>query len=168
MHPETGEHANLLATYSTHIQRMRRSLAILVLVCCLCTPARGHPKEHGTVCRYWCRTSDHRYYCCPSGKQDWHGHGWHTIFYPWLWIGAAAGGVADQLSPFLSHWPEVSVTERETKKHCPPLRTHCPRTYDWYTPPNSCDSDSDCGKSEKCCYDVCLEHKTCKLSEWEK
>lgn len=144
--------------------RMHRLFTILALICCIYA-VTGHRKKGHETCRYWCRTAHHQYYCCPSGEHDkWIGHDWHAILHPLLWITAATA----ELSLFHSDWPEVSVTERETEKHCPPLRTHCPRTHDWYMPPISCDADADCDKGEKCCYDVCLEHKTCKQSEWEK
>nr|QOL09964.1 type IIa crustin cruIIa-10 [Penaeus vannamei] len=44
---------------------------------------------------------------------------------------------------------------------CPPVRPQCPpvRTF---RPPSTCSSDSSCGGSDKCCYDTCLRHHTCK------
>ncbi|XP_076167799.1 uncharacterized protein LOC143146923 [Ptiloglossa arizonensis] len=121
---------------------------------------KGHGKDHEHHCRYWCKTSHHRYYCCPTGKHEsWMKHAWRSFLYPWLWINV------DESPLSYPSWPEIVVTEKETETHCPPLRSHCPRTYDWYLPPSVCHHDDDCGEWEKCCPDVCLEHKTCKLGE---
>lgn len=114
---------------------------------------------HAKSCRYWCKTHDHRYYCCPSGKSEsWHGMSWPTFSIPWFWFNFGE-----------SHWhPFVHSPweKKKAKKHCPPLRSHCPRSYDWYDMPTFCDDDEDCHhSSDKCCYDVCLEHKTCKPAE---
>nr|XP_034188058.1 uncharacterized protein LOC117607916 [Osmia lignaria] len=127
--------------------------------------------RRGTSCRqklrggYWCKTMDDRYYCCPSGKSEsWMEYVWYNFLYPLLWTNA------EESPSFHLPWREVYIEkEIETKKHCPPLRTHCPRSYDWYMPPISCDEDEDCHEWEKCCYDVCLEHKICKhVSEEEE
>ncbi|CAK9811631.1 hypothetical protein ANTPLA_LOCUS7102 [Anthophora plagiata] len=122
-------------------------------------PIRAYGREPGHFCRYWCRTIDHRYYCCPSGKEEsWPKYIWHSFLYPWLWR-AGESILADTFTS------EIIVHEKETEKHCPPLRTYCPRSYDWYSPPTSCSDDEDCNGREMCCYDVCLEHKTCKHGE---
>ena len=120
-------------------------------------------KAYLRSCKYWCKMGNHRYYCCPNGKDESeseseHSHSWHSFFFPWLWLGIAA-------EPHIEHpWHEF-MTKWKPKKHCPPLRAHCPRTYKWYKPPKHCDSDHECDEEEKCCYDVCLEHKTCKDAE---
>ncbi|CAK9800838.1 hypothetical protein ANTQUA_LOCUS2593 [Anthophora quadrimaculata] len=130
-----------------------------VILCLAVYPMRAYGREPGHFCRYWCRTIDHRYYCCPSGKaESWPEYIWHSFLYPWLW----RTGESILADTFES---EIIVHEKETTKHCPPSRTYCPRSYDWYSPPTSCSGDEDCNGREKCCYDVCLEHKTCKHAE---
>lgn len=129
---------------------MRRSSLYLLLLFIILT------KAHVRSCKYWCKMGHHRYYCCPSGKSDSSSeHSWHSFLFPWFWFGIVG-------SPVAHPWQEV---EMKPKKHCPPMRTYCPRMYEWYKPPKFCDSDSECEKEEKCCYDVCLEHKTCKKAE---
>ncbi|XP_076051103.1 uncharacterized protein LOC143031311 [Oratosquilla oratoria] len=45
---------------------------------------------------------------------------------------------------------------------CPPVRSVCPLS-DTFQPPNPCFNDDDCyGEQDKCCFDTCLGHKTCK------
>ncbi|KOX75805.1 hypothetical protein WN51_12593 [Melipona quadrifasciata] len=102
---------------------------------------KADEKDHGQLCRYWCRTIDHRYYCCPSGKaKSWLEYIWHFFLYS-LMIAAEP--------PLIEFaWPEIYV--REDEKHCPPLRAHCARTYDWLLPPPIlCNDDKDCDKWEK-------------------
>ncbi|XP_071552780.1 uncharacterized protein [Panulirus ornatus] len=45
---------------------------------------------------------------------------------------------------------------------CPPVRPQCPRVGVSFRPPTTCSHDSKCPGSEKCCYDTCLGHHTCK------
>ncbi|ROT79124.1 antimicrobial peptide type 2 precursor IIb [Penaeus vannamei] len=45
---------------------------------------------------------------------------------------------------------------------CPPVRPQCPPVRSGFRPPNQCSNDSRCPGHEKCCYDTCLEHHTCK------
>lgn len=129
---------------------MRGSSLYLVLL--IVVLAKSYVKS----CKYWCKTGNHHYYCCPSGKSEsWSEHSWHSFFFPWFWPGID--------EPHVEHpWHEM-ITRWASKKHCPPLRPHCPRTYEW--PPELCHSDDECDKGQKCCYDVCLEHKTCKDAE---
>ncbi|XP_047501234.1 glycine-rich cell wall structural protein 2-like [Penaeus chinensis] len=51
---------------------------------------------------------------------------------------------------------------------CPPVRPQCPPVRSGYRPPNQCSNDSKCPGYEKCCYDTCLQHHTCKApgSTW--
>lgn len=117
-------------------------------------------KAYMRSCKYWCKMGDHpnRYYCCPNGKGDSSSeYSWHSFLFPWFWLGIA--GVERHVE---QPWHELMM---KPKKHCPPLRAHCPRAYEWYKPPKHCDSDHECDEGEKCCYDVCLEHKTCKVAE---
>merc|ERR1712106_580569 len=44
---------------------------------------------------------------------------------------------------------------------CPAVRPQCPPVRN-FRPPSQCSSDSRCPGSEKCCYDTCLRHRTCK------
>ncbi|CAL4149818.1 unnamed protein product, partial [Meganyctiphanes norvegica] len=45
---------------------------------------------------------------------------------------------------------------------CPPVRPSCPPTGRSFRPPSQCSSDGRCPGSEKCCFDTCLQHHTCK------
>ncbi|XP_033348247.1 uncharacterized protein LOC117232746 [Bombus vosnesenskii] len=139
--------------------KMFRLIVIFCLIVHVCA-TEAHWKGYRPLCRYWCRTIDHQYYCCPSGKaESWAEYIWYSFLHPWLLM------ITVEFAPIDTFWPE-NVHEEETGEHCPPLRTHCLRTYDWYSlPPTSCHGDEDCDKWEKCCYDVCLEHKTCKHAE---
>ncbi|XP_076761426.1 uncharacterized protein LOC143429636 [Xylocopa sonorina] len=140
---------------------MSSFFVIFCLIVHVTCAASSHEKDHGENCRYWCRTIDHRYYCCPNGKpESVTEYIWHSLLYPWLWTRAVE---SLPIEPFL---PEIFVHKEEIKKHCPPLRVHCPRSNDWHSsPPISCHDDEDCHGWEMCCYDVCLEHKTCKPAE---
>ena len=46
---------------------------------------------------------------------------------------------------------------------CPPVRPQCPPTRAGFRPPAQCSNDSRCPGAEKCCFDTCLQHHTCKL-----
>ncbi|RLU25224.1 hypothetical protein DMN91_003317 [Ooceraea biroi] len=129
------------------------SLCLLLLLVVL---AKAYIKS----CKYWCKIDNHQYYCCPSGKSgSWSERGWHSLFFPWFWFDV------DEHPHVVEHpWHEMMM-KWPAKKHCPPLRPHCPRSYEWYRSPELCHSDHECHEWEKCCYDVCLEHKTCKDAE---
>ncbi|CAL4134592.1 unnamed protein product, partial [Meganyctiphanes norvegica] len=45
---------------------------------------------------------------------------------------------------------------------CPPVRPECPPARQFIQPPNPCTEDAQCSGSNKCCYDICLTHNTCK------
>ncbi|CAL4063316.1 unnamed protein product [Meganyctiphanes norvegica] len=44
---------------------------------------------------------------------------------------------------------------------CPPVRPKCPPTR-FGGPPRQCSNDYSCGGRDKCCFDTCLQHHTCK------
>merc|ERR1712033_134974 len=44
---------------------------------------------------------------------------------------------------------------------CPPVRPSCPPTR-FGQPPRQCSSDGGCAGFDKCCFDTCLQHHTCK------
>merc|ERR1711970_488101 len=44
---------------------------------------------------------------------------------------------------------------------CPPVRPSCPPTR-FGQPPRQCSSDGGCVGLDKCCFDTCLQHHTCK------
>merc|ERR1712142_1190713 len=44
---------------------------------------------------------------------------------------------------------------------CPPVRPSCPPTR-FGQPPRTCSSDGGCAGLDKCCFDTCLQHHTCK------
>ncbi|XP_063597678.1 uncharacterized protein LOC134774247 [Penaeus indicus] len=45
--------------------------------------------------------------------------------------------------------------------HCPPVRPTCPSVRS-VLPPTPCTNDAYCPGADKCCYDTCLEYRTCK------
>ncbi|XP_042226651.1 keratin, type II cytoskeletal 2 epidermal-like [Homarus americanus] len=45
--------------------------------------------------------------------------------------------------------------------YCPPVRTICPPIRN-FLPPYVCSSDGSCPGIDKCCFDSCLHHHTCK------
>lgn len=47
---------------------------------------------------------------------------------------------------------------------CPPIWKRCPRR-NIFGPPNKCNADLECSGQAKCCYDYCLQHKTCKPAQ---
>ena len=49
---------------------------------------------------------------------------------------------------------------------CPPVRPVCPPTRSGFRPPTQCSHDGKCPGSEKCCFDRCLGHHTCKYPEF--
>merc|ERR1712106_544118 len=54
------------------------------------------------------------------------------------------------------------ITAAITKQgQCPPVRPSCPPTR-FGQPPRQCSSDGACGGYDKCCFDTCLQHHTCK------
>ncbi|KAG7158892.1 putative crustin-like antimicrobial peptide 7 [Homarus americanus] len=48
--------------------------------------------------------------------------------------------------------------------YCPPVRPDCPPTR-VFAGPQICINDSQCGGSDKCCYDTCLQESVCKPIE---
>jgi len=44
---------------------------------------------------------------------------------------------------------------------CPRPRPSCVNAFNFGSP-QVCSDDSECGFKQKCCYDTCLEHHTCK------
>merc|ERR1712212_684242 len=54
------------------------------------------------------------------------------------------------------------LTAAITKQgQCPPVRPSCPPTRN-FGPPRTCSSDGACPNFDKCCFDTCLQHHTCK------
>ncbi|XP_037797654.1 uncharacterized protein LOC119592820 [Penaeus monodon] len=45
--------------------------------------------------------------------------------------------------------------------HCPSVRPTCPSVRS-LLPPTPCTNDAYCPGADKCCYDTCLEYRTCK------
>ncbi|KAL0107044.1 hypothetical protein PUN28_015536 [Cardiocondyla obscurior] len=134
---------------------MDRKLLCLLSLCFIFTEA------YTNSCKYWCKMRDHQYYCCPNGESDTSAfeskYNWY-FHLPWFRF---VIGVESHIE---EPWHE-SMTMWKPKKHCPPLRAQCPRSHEWYKPPKHCDADHECEENEKCCFDVCLEHKTCKDAE---
>ncbi|KAG0722485.1 hypothetical protein GWK47_044400 [Chionoecetes opilio] len=61
------------------------------------------------------------------------------------------------------HDPVPAEQSRPTVKggRCPVVRDVCPPTR-FFGPPTTCAHDGDCGYTDKCCFDRCLGHHTCK------
>jgi len=60
------------------------------------------------------------------------------------------------------HDDEVAVLPTVKPGQCPPVRPQCPPTRLGFRPPQQCSNDSRCPGVEKCCFDTCLQHHTCK------
>nr|AME17866.1 CruI-1 [Penaeus japonicus] len=54
-------------------------------------------------------------------------------------------------------------TETNNRGDCPDIRTHCLR---FKGPPNVCAHDGFCPSHQKCCWDTCLDHHTCKPAQF--
>merc|ERR1712243_350383 len=57
---------------------------------------------------------------------------------------------------------EVASLPTVKPGQCPPVRPQCPPTRFGFRPPQQCSNDSRCPGREKCCFDTCLQHHTCK------
>ena len=57
---------------------------------------------------------------------------------------------------------EVASRPIVKPNQCPPVRPQCPPTRFGFRPPQQCSNDSRCPGAEKCCFDTCLQHHTCK------
>ncbi|CAL4178570.1 unnamed protein product, partial [Meganyctiphanes norvegica] len=57
---------------------------------------------------------------------------------------------------------EVASLPTVKPGQCPPVRPQCPPTRLGFRPPQQCSNDSRCPGVEKCCFDTCLQHHTCK------
>ncbi|XP_051166062.1 uncharacterized protein LOC127284590 [Leptopilina boulardi] len=114
----------------------------------------------GKPCKYWCKTDNWEYYCCPKNdekpKEENSMTSMMGILIPHLWFALGF--------PKIYHHAQIPWEEKsEHVKKCPPVRHACPRSNDWwYDAPISCYNDDECISSAKCCFDICLNHKTCK------
>jgi hypothetical protein len=119
-------------------------------------------------CKYWCRDGK-TYYCCSNGRKSNEILSWvmEELFnlHDYFWFLANPWPIIFQRAlPFSwsSHDYSPSDHVQETEGTCPEIRPFCPRSNDWEQPPIRCDTDNECYHMQKCCYDVCLDHKTCK------
>ena len=144
--------------------RVNSLIVFGITVVCMRAAAVPSVAVRSSSCKYWCKEDNNRrahYYCCPSGKPDASTRlsesMWPIMMSPLFWIGLISTSSA-------IHQIQTPMV---IKKTCPPIRTVCPRSHEWNEPPQLCEHDSDCpGWSwEKCCYDVCLEHKVCKPAQ---
>lgn len=126
-----------------------------ILICCIMSMAM---LGFGKPCKYWCKTENWEYYCCPKSEEPKAEKPWISmmeILVPHLWFALGF--------PKLHHHAHVPWMEKaEHVKKCPPVRYSCPRSNDWYDAPIPCYTDDECFSSAKCCFDICLNHKTCK------
>ncbi|KAG7156563.1 whey acidic protein-like isoform X2 [Homarus americanus] len=58
--------------------------------------------------------------------------------------------------------PQISLSTRVKSGRCPPVRHQCPPVRSFAIRPTQCSDDSRCPGRDKCCYDTCLQHHTCK------
>ncbi|KAL7295564.1 hypothetical protein TKK_0011204 [Trichogramma kaykai] len=158
---------------------------LVVVVTLLSAVAECKPWENTKPCKYWCKEGK-QYYCCPSGKKKksmwswsleemmddswlWTTTPWISYLLPVIFQRSSWAPAKPMHHPPLEHAvaEEEEVVEEEVKKSCPEIRPSCPRSiYEW-SKPKPCDGDDECdGHLEKCCYDVCLEHKSCKLAHF--
>ena len=145
---------------------MKSKLLVILYIVSLATEGFTRP------CKYWCKSSEREYYCCPEkyeNQDSWKKNSWGstmTVLIPQLLL--ALGWLREMYHHGDHHendheYHSSPHWEEEPKLQCPSVRPVCPRKYDWwYDPPFHCDSDDDCGSSTKCCFDICLDHKTCK------
>ncbi|XP_037081493.1 uncharacterized protein LOC119102235 [Pollicipes pollicipes] len=63
----------------------------------------------------------------------------------------------------ITHRPPVDQGHQGT---CPPVRPFCPRRSLQSVGPRPCRSDFQCGRADKCCYDVCLKQRVCKPAQF--
>merc|ERR1739842_192137 len=60
----------------------------------------------------------------------------------------------------------TAVSPARTSPLCPlsspGSALQCPHTRAGFRPPAQCSNDSRCPGAEKCCFDTCLQHHTCK------
>ncbi|KAJ8679252.1 hypothetical protein QAD02_015039 [Eretmocerus hayati] len=133
---------------------------------------------------------DAKYFCCPNGDKDkdkdkdpgllhWALNELFELHegYPWLvsnsWMQYLLPVIFKRSQPSFTTTPETTSDpgweEGEDASSptavtggCPKIRPSCPRGSSWLKPPASCGEDGDCSSGEKCCFDVCLDHKTCK------
>ncbi|XP_076051090.1 uncharacterized protein LOC143031307 [Oratosquilla oratoria] len=100
-----------------------------------------------------------------------HNHGGHVVGgnHPVVGGGHVGGhhGVDDydyeySVESEYSFAYEYGCCDHVRPGQCPPARSVCPLS-DTFRPPNPCYNDDDCfGRRDKCCFDTCLGHKTCK------
>merc|ERR1712179_69863 len=101
----------------------------------------GYPNNNNypgqsSSCKYWCKTPGNQYYCCEGQNQQIGGGG-----------GGIGGGNVGTKPGF-----------------CPPVRPSCPPTR-IHGPPRQCSNDYSCSGRDKCCFDTCLQHHTCKPTQ---
>ncbi|XP_043466121.1 uncharacterized protein LOC122500992 [Leptopilina heterotoma] len=130
----------------------------LVLLCIISLIVVGF----GKPCKYWCKTDKWEYYCCSSksekSREENPLKSMMGILIPHLWFALGF--------PKIYHHEHIAWEEMKHQEHgrkCPPVRHACPRSNDWwYDAPIPCYNDDECISSAKCCFDICLNHKTCK------
>ncbi|OXU18772.1 hypothetical protein TSAR_013380 [Trichomalopsis sarcophagae] len=141
---------------------------LLIVVLSLITTADTTPTW---TCRYWCKEDRPKYFCCPSGKTikknmfhwvmgelfDLHDDPWTSISNNWIYY---LWPIVFPRSSSSHDWNTPPPTS-ELEGRCPDLRPQCPRDSD---PPTLCNEDDECGEGFKCCFDVCLDRKTCQIS----
>ncbi|XP_047501470.1 glycine-rich protein 5-like [Penaeus chinensis] len=90
------------------------------------------------------------------------GHGAASGFGAGLGVGAGVGaGYAK-----CKNWCKAPTGKYECcddlkPGHCPPVRPTCPSVRS-VLPPTPCTNDAYCPGADKCCFDTCLEYRTCK------
>ncbi|ROT70667.1 crustin 4 [Penaeus vannamei] len=58
------------------------------------------------------------------------------------------------------------VRSHPNEPQCPPTRPTCTDPFYYSGPPQRCENSYECMSSSLCCYDTCLQHKTCKPAQY--
>ncbi|PSN37315.1 hypothetical protein C0J52_21032 [Blattella germanica] len=79
------------------------------------------------------------------------------------------------MMPYVYSWEQLRYycCDNQVKDgNCPPIRSMCPvitalssRRTTTHLSPVVCQNDGNCAGTDKCCYDVCIMHYTCKPAE---
>ncbi|KAK7078796.1 hypothetical protein SK128_013928 [Halocaridina rubra] len=99
------------------------------------TAVSGNNRFTGRGCRYFCKGPHGRYVCCEIPGQ--------SLGQTPINVHSVGFGFFGVIKP----------------GYCPPIRPVCPGLKQFPVP---CTSDVQCAGLDKCCFDTCLEHHTCK------
>jgi len=122
----------------TNLSYLPVNMATLQLLLCLALVASS------LGCSYWCKTPEGSVYCCQEGASNPNAP---------INSGGGFGG--------FGHIGSRDDARDVHPGNCPIVRRQCPNTR-FGLPPRKCAYDGACLKSEKCCFDRCLNEHVCK------